>query len=148
MNIDNLKKARERKKLTQKQASELLGLSNNTYRNYEQGNREPNNELLVRIAQLYDCTTDYLLGNTTKDSGSKTPFDDLTDIEMEQQMLTKYFELNSKQRAFFLEKLVEIIQYSMPKKNVEIVEKKAGDIEDELIDMQAIKTDEKLSSGQ
>lgn len=70
MDINNLKKARERKGITKKQAAKALGISDSAYRNYELGNREPNNSLLVRLADLYGVTTDFLLGrevSSTKD---------------------------------------------------------------------------------
>lgn len=62
MNIDNLKRARENTGLTQSQVADMLGISDGTYKNYEQGKREPNNTLLLKIADLYGVTTDYLLG--------------------------------------------------------------------------------------
>ena len=68
MNIENLKKAREAANLTQVQAAKKLGVSDGTYKNYEQGKREPNNEILVKIANLYNVPTDYLLGREIKDA--------------------------------------------------------------------------------
>lgn len=68
MNIENLKKARESTGLTQAQAAEELGISGGTYTNYEQGKREPNNTLLVKIADLFGVTTDYLLGREPEEN--------------------------------------------------------------------------------
>lgn len=62
MNTNNLKKSREATGLTQAQVADKLGISDGTYKNYEQGKREPNNSLLCRIADLFGVTTDYLLG--------------------------------------------------------------------------------------
>ena len=62
MNTDNLKKSREATGLTQAQVADKLGISDGTYKNYEQGKREPNNSLLCRIADIFGVTTDYLLG--------------------------------------------------------------------------------------
>ena len=70
MNIENLKKAREASNLTQVQAAKKLGISDGTYKNYEQGKREPNNEMLVKIANLYNVPTDYLLGREIKDANT------------------------------------------------------------------------------
>lgn len=60
MNTDNLKKSRGATGLTQAQVADKLGISDGTYKNYEQGKREPNNSLLCRIADLLGVTTDYL----------------------------------------------------------------------------------------
>ncbi len=67
MNIENLKQARETAHFTQMQAAKSLGISDGTYKNYEQGKREPNNTLLLKIADLYGVTTDYLLGREAKE---------------------------------------------------------------------------------
>lgn len=65
MDINNLKKAREAAHYTQAQAAVALNVSDGTYKNYEQGKREPNNAILLRIADLYHVSTDYLLGRDT-----------------------------------------------------------------------------------
>lgn len=49
--------------LTQDQIAKKLGLPRGTYRNYEMGIREPPLELLVRMAQYFNVSVDYLLGN-------------------------------------------------------------------------------------
>lgn len=62
MDIENLKKIRKAMNMTQTEAANALNISPNTYRNYEQGTREPNNETLIKLAKFYGVTTDYLLG--------------------------------------------------------------------------------------
>jgi transcriptional regulator with XRE-family HTH domain len=62
MNTENLKAIRNIKAVTQKEAADALGISPNTYKNYEQGMREPNNEMLCKLADYFNVTTDYLLG--------------------------------------------------------------------------------------
>lgn len=48
--------------LTQKEVADKLGINHNTYRNYEQGQREPNNKTIVKLSNLLNVSTDYLLG--------------------------------------------------------------------------------------
>lgn len=48
--------------MTMKQAAESLELPYTTYVNYEKGVREPNSETLIRIADFYNVSTDYLMG--------------------------------------------------------------------------------------
>ena len=62
MNVENLKSARKGKGMTQKDVSTKLNISPNTYKNYEQGLREPNGDTIVALATLFDVSTDYLLG--------------------------------------------------------------------------------------
>lgn len=63
MNTDNLKAIRNKKGVTQKEAADALGISPNTYKNYEQGMREPNNDMLCKLADYFQVSTDYLLGH-------------------------------------------------------------------------------------
>lgn len=46
-------------------AAKALGLPYTTYINYEKGYREPNSEVLIQIANYFDVTVDYLIGNTS-----------------------------------------------------------------------------------
>ncbi len=56
---------REERGWSKTYVAKKLGLSNmQTYANYEYGSREPDLELLKKISDLYDVTTDYLLGKT------------------------------------------------------------------------------------
>ena len=56
---------REERGWSKTYVSKKLGLSNmQTYANYEYGSREPDLEILKKISDLYDVTTDYLLGKT------------------------------------------------------------------------------------
>lgn len=54
---------RESKNWSKTEVARRLGLSSmQRYANYEYGTNEPDSEMLKRIADLYDVTTDYLLG--------------------------------------------------------------------------------------
>ncbi len=41
-----------------------LGLSSGTYSHWKNGTKYPRVEILVRIADYFDCSVDYLLGRT------------------------------------------------------------------------------------
>ena len=62
---DRLKALRKSKKLTQVQVSEMIDVQQGTYSRWENGTLEPNLEAVVKLAKLFDTTTDYLLGKTT-----------------------------------------------------------------------------------
>ena len=51
--IENLRSAREKRVLTQKQVSEVLGISNRTYSKWETGEPEPGIELRCRLGEFY-----------------------------------------------------------------------------------------------
>ncbi|HAA99962.1 MAG TPA: XRE family transcriptional regulator [Ruminococcaceae bacterium] len=59
-----LKDIREDHDLTQKTLADLLHVKQNTYSQYENGQRGIPVELLVALAQFYHTSTDYLLGLT------------------------------------------------------------------------------------
>ena len=59
-----LKDIREDHDLTQKTLAALLHVKQNTYSQYENGQRGIPVELLVALAQFYHTSTDYLLGLT------------------------------------------------------------------------------------
>ena len=56
-----LRESRVRLMLTQQYVADYLDLSLNAYQKYEQGTREPSLDTLVRIANLFDVSLDYLL---------------------------------------------------------------------------------------
>ena len=61
-----LKDLRIANKLTQRQVSELLGISPSIISGYETGERTPSSEILLSLSYLYKCITDYLLGKEDK----------------------------------------------------------------------------------
>jgi len=58
-----LKEAREKKRLTQLEVANKLGISNGTLSGYERNYRDPDTETLRRLADLYDESVDWLTGN-------------------------------------------------------------------------------------
>ncbi len=61
---DRLKERREKRGFTQDQLGKLLNVSDATINRYERNLREPDYETLKSLANLFNCTTDYLLGLT------------------------------------------------------------------------------------
>lgn len=58
---ERLKRLRETKGLKQNRVAQILGVHNSTLAKYESGEREPDNETLTRLAEIYEVTVDYLL---------------------------------------------------------------------------------------
>ena len=59
-----LKECRKEKGLTQGQVAIYCDITEKAYQNYELMTREPKLEILVRIAELYRVSLDYLVGRT------------------------------------------------------------------------------------
>ncbi len=66
-----LKDIREDKDITQKTLSEYLNIRQNTYSQYETGQRQIPIETLIKLAVYFDTSTDYILGLT--DNPEKYP---------------------------------------------------------------------------
>ena len=60
--IKNLTEQRKLNGLTQRQVAGYLGMSQPSYIRYENGSAEPTLENLVKLADLFDVSVDYLLG--------------------------------------------------------------------------------------
>lgn len=58
---DRLKKLRIERGLSQQEVADDLGLKVNTYRNYENNEREPSSTTLIKISAYFGVTLDYLL---------------------------------------------------------------------------------------
>ena len=59
---ENLKNARIRKGMSQKDVAEEIGVAKSTYSLYESGNREPNVQTIKKIADVLSVSADDLLG--------------------------------------------------------------------------------------
>jgi len=59
-----LRKLRTTSKLTQKQLADKINVTHVSISGYESGNRTPDTDTLQKIAQVFDVSTDYLLGRT------------------------------------------------------------------------------------
>ena len=53
---------REDHDLTQKQVAKILNCSQQVYSNYELGQRDIPTAILIKLADYYNVTTDYILG--------------------------------------------------------------------------------------
>lgn len=61
---DILKELRKDKRLTQKDIAEMMGISQATYCDYENGVRRMPLNLLCYLADVLETSTDYILGRT------------------------------------------------------------------------------------
>ncbi len=83
---ENLKNARERRGMSQREVAELIGVANSTYSLYESGSREPNLPTIKKIADILNVSANDLLGM------EKPPFtiaahfdgDEFTEEELEE----------------------------------------------------------------
>ena len=66
MKFENIRNLRIDRGYTQKQIGEYLGISQNTYSQYEIGVLNYPVDVIIKLAQLYGVSTDYLFGLTNE----------------------------------------------------------------------------------
>ena len=71
MVFKNLRALREDRDLRQKDLAEVLNVSQNTYSQYENGVIALTAEVLIRLADYYDVSVDYLLDRTDNPQRAK-----------------------------------------------------------------------------
>ena len=107
-----LKELRKQKGLTIAEAAEIFNVSTRTYTYYEAEGREPNIEMLCKLADYYNTTVDYLLGRPVPPPPTLEDMlehYDLSDTER------KFFALYVKIERRYRESLVEAIETAAEK---------------------------------
>lgn len=59
---ERLQQKRSSLKLSQKEVANAVGVNPSVISNYENGERTPSVEVLVKLASLFQCSVDFLLG--------------------------------------------------------------------------------------
>lgn len=91
---ENFKKLRKSRNLTQKEMGAKIGLSKAVVSKYENGMGYPTYDVLIRIAQYFGVTTDYLLGVA---SGKTVDVSTLTDSQIDtiHQIIAEFNKANT-----------------------------------------------------
>ncbi len=140
---DILKELRKNHSLSMKEFCTQCDISFNTYQNYETGKRIPTAEILMKIADFYGVTTDYLLGRATPDPIQML----LSSVKAvdSKKFVETYQELPDLYQAILVDamkKLSEAGTAELPKKrHVE----RLGDIEDSREQEEQAKSDDETS---
>ena len=62
--MNRLKILREEKGLLQEEVGKFLGISGRSISNYENGNRDMSPDTIIKLADFFGVSTDYLLGKS------------------------------------------------------------------------------------
>lgn len=96
--LKNLKELRETASISQKQLAEAIGVSQQSINKYENHNIEPDIETLIRIADYFDTSVDYLIGHTL----IRRKIENVSTYELnddEGKIIEQYRQLSKKQRS-------------------------------------------------
>ena len=77
---ERLKSLRKKCGYTQVSLAETLGVSKGTVAMWETGKRTPNFETLIRLSDLFDVRTDYILGKSNDSSSAQLSDDDIEQL--------------------------------------------------------------------
>ena len=67
---NRLVQLRKKRGLTQQQIADKIGVNRGSYSNWEKGKREPSFENLIKLTNILNTTTDFLLGKSNIDFGN------------------------------------------------------------------------------
>lgn len=109
--MEKLKQLRLEKHLTQSDMAKMLDITVSAYGNYELGQREPNLETLIKLADYFQVSVDYLIGHDN--AIMKRPYSEIAEnfIKEFQELFSEerfikiartYKKLDDKQRDAFL----------------------------------------------
>lgn len=74
----NLKILRKNRNITQENLAEYLGVNQKVISHYETGRNEPDINTLIKLADYFNCSVDYLIGHQSSDI---VYFDSLTSVQ-------------------------------------------------------------------
>jgi repressor LexA len=105
-----LRVLRDEKGLTLKQMGEILGVSHMTYQRYEKNDTDVSTDMLVKLADFYGVSADYLLGRTDiKAMAGTTPAEQLDVTAAEQEIIRRYAEFPEELRLLLLDTIRKLV---------------------------------------
>ena len=81
--MNRIRELREDRDLRQKDVADATGIDQKTLSNYETGKTNPDSVAILRLADFFEVTTDYLLGRANNNlNNSEDLYDALSDAEV------------------------------------------------------------------
>lgn len=111
---NNIKHVREQRNMTQKECADELNISLRAWQTYEQGVSEPKQELLCKIADMFQISIDYLLGRETGEPETLDKLErEFNMSALEKEILDNYLALPKDMRGDLMEFLQKSVQKVM-----------------------------------
>lgn len=112
----NLKQLRKDNKLTQKQLSQSLCVKVSTVTAWETGKKMPNNEMLIKISNLFKVSVDELIGNKSNSINTKSHNDPREELK------NTILELSKQEQVVMEELLKYVLVTNNLKKILEVLD--------------------------
>jgi len=91
-----LKELRDKNNLSQKEFAKILNVSTGTVGNWEVGLREPDFKMLIKIADIFNVSCDYMLGRFSGGDGDEEKLKNVAVTPVEEEMLSQFRSLGKK----------------------------------------------------
>lgn len=101
--MERLKQLRTDSSMTQLDVARLLGVERSTYVKYERGSSDPSTATLIRLADYFGVTVDYLIGHDVIDNSAPLPSPKISNSDME--ILEKFHAIDIMAQARILNAL-------------------------------------------
>ncbi|MDE3837895.1 XRE family transcriptional regulator [Bacillus methanolicus] len=110
MLAERLVKLRKENNYTQQRVADFLGITRPAYTAYERGTRQPDYDILTKLADFYDVSVDYLLGRTDDPEPSK--MDKLRKLGLKEGEEIHFFDLEglTDEDIEFIKNQIEFLQ--------------------------------------
>lgn len=112
-NLQNLKKIRESRKITQTKLAIDLEVTQELISRYESGTAFPQPNRLIQLAEYFNCSVDYLLG-ITDDTRSFKSITNIKEISKQSEIINKYSSLSKEKQQFVNEFLTFLLNNDIP----------------------------------
>ena len=103
---NRIREVRKLNGMTMKQLGAEIGVAESTVSQYETGKREPDNETLLRIGELFNVTVGYLLG-------AEEPKENPTvqmDSEVDDRINDMWGQLTPQEREYFFSQIKDYLK--------------------------------------
>lgn len=108
---EQLQQLRKSKGLTQEEAALTFGVKLSSYQKYERDVNSPSYETLIKIADFYGVTTDYLLGRNTDEPDALDKLAaEFNMSALEKKIVENYISLPKSMRCDLMEFLYKTVK--------------------------------------
>lgn len=108
---NRIREVRKLNGMTMKQLGAEIGVAESTVSQYETGKREPDNETLLRIGELFNVTVGYLLGAEEQKENPTSQKTDEVDAG-----LNKLIEMYSAADRATRDRMITVLKAAFPEK--------------------------------
>ncbi|MBQ3234983.1 MAG: helix-turn-helix transcriptional regulator [Clostridia bacterium] len=108
--MDTIKELRVENNLTQKELADKIGVTNKSIWAYETGYAIPPIETLIKLADVFNCSLDYLVGRENELGYILTDNSESTLTEDEKFLLYAYRKLEDKDKKVLNKLLIALIE--------------------------------------